>query len=143
MMRFVNKKEYWDIEDSGIMSGVLRRPTWHLKSIGDAVTYSFLHELKGKHIAEIGGAYSRLLPALAEHNSCYNIEPYEGVGGGPTTNMLSSNITNYWTYLGESGTVLKPEFFDVVFSISVLEHIETPKFEAFFEDHAGECGQMD
>ena len=74
MYRFVTKKEYWDIEDSGLLAQL--PPTnyaWHLKHIQDAVAYKYLHQLKGKTIAEAGGGSSRLLPALARHNSCYNI----------------------------------------------------------------------
>ncbi len=135
MFRFVTKKEYWAVENSGILAGVPRPRDWHLKSIQDAVAFSLLHRFRGKHIAEVGGGNSRILPALARHNACCNIEPFEGADGGPQANALPPEIANLRTYLGEHSPVLQPGVFDAVFSVSVLEHVPTPALPAFFQDN--------
>jgi hypothetical protein len=135
MLRFVTKKEYWDIEDSGIMNGLARPGNWHLKSIQDAVAYYYLHKLQGQHIAEVGGGNSRLLPALSVANTCYNIEPFEGVGGGPQTHQLSSNIIQIQLYLGKNSPDLPNDSMDAVFSVSVVEHVPTPELALFFQDN--------
>jgi len=81
MFRFVTKKEYWDIEDSGLLTQLAPANfVWHMKNIQDAAAYKYLHQFEGVAIAEVGGGHSRVLPALAHRNSCYNIEPFEGLG---------------------------------------------------------------
>lgn len=88
MFRFVTKKELWGFEDSGLAAQLPPTHIWHLKDIQDAMAYKYLHNLKNMRIAEVGGGNSRILPILARQNTCFNIEPFDGVGQGPKTNTL-------------------------------------------------------
>ncbi len=135
-MRFVTKREYWDLEDSGLLETLPCPAPWHLKTIQDAVAFSRLHMLRGKTIAEIGGGNSRLLPTLARQNHCVNIEKFEGCGAGPTENALPSEISVIDAYLGHTGALLAKETFDAAFSISVIEHVAPEDMEFFFHDNA-------
>jgi hypothetical protein len=101
----------------------------------DLAVYSHLRDAAGKHIAEIGAGHSRLLPALAKANTCVAVEKFEGRGGGPTTESPIPNVQTVSAYLGEKSPLLAAESFDVVFSISVVEHVGTAEeLAAFHED---------
>lgn len=135
MYRFVTKKELWAVEDSGLTAKLApSRESWSLKNIQDAVAYKHLQQFKGKTVAEVGGGDSRVLPTLARQNSCCNIEPFEGQGNGPTTNTLPSEIIKLKAYLGQTDLLIKDGKFDVLFSISVIEHVPEDKLESFFAD---------
>ena len=134
MYRFVTKKELWAIEDSGLTAQLPASSLWHLKDVQDALAYNYLRHFKGKVIAEVGGGNSRLLPILARQNSCYNIEPYGGVGQGPATCTLPPEIVNVKAYCGRTDLIIKDEAFDVLFSISVVEHVPHDELEPFFTD---------
>jgi len=85
MFRFVTKKDYWGISDLiGLAEIESKAKTpWHLKSIQDGIASSHLCDYSGKIVAEIGGGDSRLLPILARNNTCFNLEEFKGVAGGP------------------------------------------------------------
>ncbi len=83
MFDFIRKSLLWDAWDRGIHKEIGATGTFHLKTIQDLAVYSRLRELNGKTIAEIGGGNSRLLKRLAEKNTCFNVEKFEGAGGGP------------------------------------------------------------
>src|SRR5688572_10863334 len=101
----------------------------------DLAVYSHLRHGTGKHIAEIGAGHSRLLPALAKANTCVAVEKFEGKGGGPTEESPIPNVRTIPAYLGENDPLLVAESFDIVFSISVVEHVSTTEeLAAFHED---------
>jgi SAM-dependent methyltransferase len=135
MFRFVTKKEYWDIEDSGLLRDIVSHPRWHLKSIQDAIAYSILHNLRGKKIVEIGGGNPRILPALAQSNVCFNIDKFKGVGHGPTNDFPPSVIHIINAYLGETKDYIHDYMFDVSFSISVMEHVPFQALQSFLRDN--------
>lgn len=137
MFRFVTKKEYWDIEDSGIMKEIPGNACWHLKDIQDAVAYDNLRDCQYKYIAEVGGGGSRILPVLAKKNYCFNIDKFEGHNNGPVgipTSMQDIKVID--CYLGSTKDCIEDTFFDVVFSISVVEHIFEADLPGFFADNA-------
>jgi hypothetical protein len=137
MFRFVNKKEVWGIEDSGILENLPQLPYWSLKNIQDAVAYNYLRSYENGTIAEIGGGNSRLLQVLAKNNRCFNIDKFEGVGGGPKHSDLPAEISIVHAYLGkETKNIIENEVFDVVFSISVIEHIADCDLKDLFEESA-------
>lgn len=153
MFQFVTKKEYWDVVDSGILNEIKTETkffrclksvvkaireknnlTWHLKSIQDAIAYKYLYKYSNASIAEIGGGNSRLLPILARKNRCFNIDEFKGVGQGPTKEVSVKGITNILTFIGNSSDFISNEQFDVIFSVSVVEHVPDEQLSIFFED---------
>jgi SAM-dependent methyltransferase len=133
-LRFVTKQEYWDIEDVDTMAGVARPGVWHLKTVQDAVAYSYLHQMEGKAIGEIGGGRSRLLPQLAKVNECFNFEIFQGKDGGPDEEVEVAGVTNVKALVGQTEGVFPPARLDALFSVSVVEHIPTENLRSFFSD---------
>ena len=134
MLRFVTKKEYWDAESQGILDLMPKPKFWYLKTIQDVITLNQIKDLKGKNIAEIGGGESRVLPVLKAHNRCVNIDEFKGSGQGPTKKVSIDGIENIYVNVGEFSSQLADESFDVIFSISVIEHIASDKLYDFFQD---------
>ena len=96
--------------------------------------YAHLHRSEGLEIAEVGGGNSRLLGPLSSHNRCWNIDRFEGLGNGPTTASAIPEVSVLDAYLGDFDPALPAEFFDVVFSISVVEHVDTDRLDLFHQD---------
>ena len=148
MFDFIRKPLLWQAWDAGLDEEVLdigedrtRRQllsqnvhTFQLKSMQDLAVYVHLRDLSGKQIAEVGAGNSRLLPRRAQANTCVAVERYEGQGGGPTTASPIPGVHVVPVFLGESSPLLAAESFDVVFSISVVEHVPTEELAAFHED---------
>jgi SAM-dependent methyltransferase len=107
---------------------------FHLKSMQDLVVYSLLRSGSRRQIAEIGAGHSRVLPTLSKSNTCVAVEKFEGQGGGPTTKAPIPGVQIVRAFLGEHSRELKDESFDVVFSISVVEHVPTEGLAAFHSD---------
>lgn len=153
MFQFVTKKEYWDVVDSGILNKIKTETmfsrglksvvkairgknnlTWHLKSIQDAIAFKYLYKYSNVSIAEIGGGKSRVLPALVKNNTCFNIDAFKGVGRGHKKEIHLKGITNILSYVGDFSDSIIDEQFDVIYSISVVEHISNDKLNDFFKD---------
>ncbi|MDD5198563.1 MAG: methyltransferase domain-containing protein [Terrimicrobiaceae bacterium] len=138
MLKFITKREYWEIEDSGILEPIREsgKLPWHLKTIQDAVAFHTLRPFSGQRIAEVGGGASRLLPVIAATNDCVNIEPFRGVGNGPTREVTVRGVTNIHAMVGQYAPILEPSSFDIVYSVSVVEHVPQPQLADFFRDCA-------
>lgn len=134
MLRFITKEEYWCIEDSGILNELPKKIKWHLKSIQDAIAFNILRPLKNKTIAEIGGGDSRILPVIATKNKCYNIEEFKGLGGGPQQEIFIEGVRNINALIGQYSGKLQVNYFDYIFSISVIEHVHNNMLTDFFDD---------
>jgi hypothetical protein len=135
MLKFISKKEYWKAEDDGTVALLPPAPfAWHLKSIQDAVALSWLKEYKGKDIAEIGGGDSRVLHVLAKNNCLTNIDSFEGLGKGPTTKPITSSYQIIPCLVGTFDKRLKASSFDIVFSLSVVEHVPMEQLNEFHMD---------
>lgn len=109
---------------------------YELKGAQDMYIVGRLGEVSGKRILEIGGGNSRVINRLAANNECWNAEPYEGVGAGPQKPQKIENVTHAPVYLGQFSPNLQDNYFDYVFSISVVEHVPDNQLEAFFQDCA-------
>lgn len=48
---------------------------------------------------------------------------FQGEGGGPTDEQEVPGVRNISAYLGERSSELAPDSFDIIFSISVVEHV--------------------
>ena len=95
-----------------------------LKNYQDLLVFSFLvHNLpENAKILEVGGADSRILSYFKDKYECWNIDKLEGLGFG-MTDVKSRGYTLVKDYMGEFNKELKDEYFDLVFSISALEHV--------------------
>lgn len=134
MLRYVTKSRYWDILDKGIMEGISGTSKWHLKDIQDAVAYSYLYDHVNMDIAEIGAGHSRLLGELAKSNRCYAIDEYKGVGGGPKRRPAVNNVQFIDCVIGKSHLHIPDSSYDIVFSVSVVEHVPDQGLKGFFDD---------
>ena len=134
MFDFIRKDALFTAFDRGLPKKLKAAAPFHMKTTQDCVVYSFLEEATGLDIAEVGGGDSRLLKAIAAENRCVNIEPFEGNDGGPAKAVSIAGVKNIRALLGEDTSEIADESFDVVFSISVVEHIPFKQLDAFFDD---------
>lgn len=132
MFDIISKREFFRWWDQGLVD----KSTWTLKSIQDAWAYSELRGSKGLRICEVGGGIPRVLPKLAAANECWNIDKLEGLGNGPTEESKVGGIHRLDAYLGDFDPRLADESFDVVFSLSVLEHVPDDRYLDCFRDMA-------
>lgn len=129
MFDIIRKAEYFEC----LREGFAERHDHSLKGIQDGWVMARLAGEKGKRILEVGGGNSRVLPKLAG-NRLWNAEKFEGVGNGPTTANTLEGVTVIPTFMGEFSPEV-PEV-DIVFSISVIEHIPFEKYHDVFADMA-------
>jgi ubiquinone/menaquinone biosynthesis C-methylase UbiE len=106
--------------------------------VQDAFIMSRLKTIQGKRILEVGGGSPRVLKILAKENECWLVDKFEGVGRGPKDIPRIKPIKIVQGYMGEHLDVLPTRYFDIIFSISVVEHIPIERLEAFFRD----CGRV-
>lgn len=135
MFDFIRKKEVWQALDAGhLKPGGRHALSFQLKTMQDLFILNQLSRETGRVIGEIGGGASRVLPELARSNACYNIEPFEGADNGPRSEVNLPGVTNIRAVIGRSQDAVRAETFDILFSISVVEHVEDKDFETFFDD---------
>lgn len=99
--------------------------TCDLKAYQDLLVLSFIrHNIPaGSRVLEIGGGDSRVLRVLNKTYECWNLDKLEGIGNGPVK-VNSDNFRLVRDYIGTFCCEIPSDYFDFVFSISVLEHIE-------------------
>ncbi len=136
MLRFVVKSDIWSATSEAARARLKPELYWHLKNIQDAVAIERLIELRDATIGEIGGGDSRLLPLLARKNRCFNIDRFDGdpaAGMGP---RAVPNMPDVKAIIGFVGDPLDhpDDSFDLLFSVSVVEHVPVDKLDAFFTD---------
>jgi SAM-dependent methyltransferase len=136
VLRFVNKKELWKLYDSGVGDILGKAPfsSYQLKSAQDIIAMGALKDLSGKKIAEVGGGDSRLLPYLASANEVFNIDPSEGADNGPVRPAKQKGVQNILCNIGDSEHIIEDESYDMLFSISVVEHVNNDLLDSFFKD---------
>lgn len=130
MYDIITKEDYFSWLDQGF--GDKKNPS--LKNIQDAFILSILSKVRNKRIAEVGGGQSRVLEQLARNNECWNIDKLEGRGLGPRKYKTSAKVKLVRTYLGDFCSELPDDYFDYVFSISVLEHLSNEQLSPCFLD---------
>ncbi|GAB6094267.1 hypothetical protein JCM14469_05190 [Desulfatiferula olefinivorans] len=130
MFDIISKHDYFDWIDHGHC--VTKNTS--IKKVQDAFVLSVLSQEKGKKIAEIGGGQSRILELLSENNECWNIDPLEGSGHGPRDVDCGPNIKLIRANMGDFSREIPTDFFDYVFSISVVEHVPLDVVNDFFSD---------
>jgi hypothetical protein len=129
MLDVLRKAEYFE----HLTAGHATRKDHTLKGIQDGWVMAQLAGIQGKRLLEVGGGNSRVLPNL-KGNKLWNAEKFEGVGNGPTASAELDDVTVIPTFMGEFSPDV-PEV-DVVFSISVVEHIPFEKYKDAFADMA-------
>jgi len=98
--------------------------TCDLKVYQDLFVYSFIKENihKGAKILEIGGGESRIIRSLKEDFEFWNLDKIEGQGHGPTNIYSTDGFFLVRDNIGDFSVELPEDYFDLVFSISVVEH---------------------
>ena len=132
MYDFIRKKELFSWWDAGYCD----KKSWFLKGIQDAFIVSQLRTSTGLRICEIGGGNSRVLRRLAPKNTCVNVDKFEGGGNGPQDIDEIPGVETVRSYMGDFDSTLEDGSFDVVFSISVLEHVPDEALGDCFADMA-------
>jgi ubiquinone/menaquinone biosynthesis C-methylase UbiE len=104
----------------------------NLKVYQDLLVFAFIrdHISAGSRILDVGGGDSRILEYFASTYDCWNIDKLEGVGNGPKI-MREVPYRLVHDYMGSFNTELPDNYFDFVFSISALEHVQPQKNEVF------------
>ena len=97
-----------------------------LKTYQDLLAYAFIRDNvpAGSRLLEVGGGYSRVLGRLAAEYDCWNVDRFEGLGAGPTDEP-KADYRIVRDYMGTFNRELPDDHFDLVFSISVLEHVSS------------------
>jgi len=95
-----------------------------LKVYQDLLVFSFIKQniLAGSKILEVGGGNSRILKYFQEDYECWNIDKLEAAGHG----LIEIDTTGFRLisdYMGNFNEELPEGYFDLVFSISTLQHI--------------------
>ncbi|MDQ3021256.1 MAG: class I SAM-dependent methyltransferase [Bacteroidota bacterium] len=103
-----------------------------LKVYQDLFMYSYIkHNVeKGSKILDVGGGDSRILKHFNKDYECWNIDKLEGLGNGPT-DIKAPNIRLVYDYMGSFNPELPDNYFDLVFSISTLEHVPLDDLVAY------------
>lgn len=134
MFKLLKKASLWEAMDSGFIP---RNPiTYHLKYAQDVMAFKHLATAKGRVIGEVGADHSRVLPDLSLIGAdCYAIDVYDrSIGGGKVGAPTDGHYSFFNCLLGEeSRKIIPTDFFDTVFSISVVEHVSD------FSDFFSEC----
>ena len=86
--------------------------------------YSFIKDQvpKGARILEIGGGDSRVICALKNDYEFWNLDMLKGSGNGPTKINPADGFTLVKDNIGNFSTDLPDHYFDLICSISVVEH---------------------
>lgn len=133
MFSILSKSELFALFDQGIQNEIEVKGH-ELKASQDLAVYSKLRHLAGRKVGEIGGGKSRIIGALGRRNAAFNIEKFSGVAGGPSSEIFIDQVTNINAHVGDFSDLLPSDFFDALFSISVVEHIPNLALGAFLED---------
>ena len=121
MLDVITKKEFWEWLDSGLVPLENTR----LKTIQDGWIMSRLGTMQDAKICEMGGGYSRVLPLLSARNECWLVDSFDGTGLGPTHLPRFENVKLCQCNIGSMDPRIPDNYFDILFSISVIEHVES------------------
>ena len=99
--------------------------TCDLKVYQDLFMYTFIvnNIKKGSRLLEIGGGESRIILLLKQSYEIWNLDKLEGQGFGPKRLMDTSEFKLIKDFIGSFNKEIPDNYFDLVFSISTIEHI--------------------
>jgi 2-polyprenyl-3-methyl-5-hydroxy-6-metoxy-1,4-benzoquinol methylase len=140
MFEIICKQHYWSAIKDPVVSELLgqtNRRIVCLKHVQDAWILSLLAHSHGLRVLEAGGGFGRVLRTLKSHER-WNLEIPDGQGRSVRNKRLvmPQGIQLIHGYLGGFVREVPSEYYDVVYSISVIEHIPLSDIDAFFLDHA-------
>lgn len=150
MFDIITKKEFWlwSAAEGASRRSLARRVLarlgrlvnsthpYDLKTVEDAYILSQLGQARGLCLLEAGGGNSRVLRRLARDNECWLVDKFAGLGRGPTRPPHLPGVRIVQNYISKFDPALPDNYFDAVFSISVVEHVPLEEMEAFFTDCA-------
>jgi ubiquinone/menaquinone biosynthesis C-methylase UbiE len=125
------KKMKYDVELFGIE---VDPGNCDLKIYQDLLTFTFIKQNYDRPIKmlDVGGGTSRILEYFKKEHECWNIDKLEGVGNGPLgQDVQTEEIKFVYDYMGNFNKELPDNYFDLVFSISTLEHVPLNDTEAY------------
>ena len=95
-----------------------------LKTYQDLLVMRFIQDYipKGSRILDVGGGNSRMLKHFHKTYECWNLDKLEGIGNGPQA-VKDVPYKLVRAYMGDFSNELPENYFDLVFSISALEHV--------------------
>jgi len=98
--------------------------TCDLKVYQDLFVYSYIIDNlpRGSKILEIGGGESRVIEVLKNDYKFWNLDKLEGEGFGPKNIASSEGFIHIKDSIGNFSRNLPDNYFDLIFSISVIEH---------------------
>jgi len=139
MWAFLTKSEFIE----GMQTQPEQLDLQHLKYIQDTWTHGVLRREEASRVIEIGGGASRTLPPLRRRGiECWNADKLDGFANGPLDNssgiqsLRAAGIKIVRTFVGEYSNELPADYFDVAYSISVLEHLNAQQLVDCFRDAA-------
>lgn len=140
LLDMISKREYWDALDDPLVDARLsqtRREILDLKHVQDAWILSKCARITNNRILEIGGGFGRVLRTL-QGNERWNLDTVGGPGRtvSETKRRMPTEYTVVDAMMGEFSRELPSDYFDLVFSISVIEHVPMPANRSFWQDHA-------
>jgi len=105
-----------------------------LKVYQDMLMLAYVKQniLPGSKMLDVGGGASRILKYFANEMECWNIDKLEGVGNGPVDDQFDREGYRLVSdYMGNFNKELPNDYFDIVFSISTLEHVPLDDYESY------------
>lgn len=138
MLGYITKDQYfsWVEQYASMRTGYASASVHNLKDIQDHYALSRLSRPEKLRVLEVGGGDCRVLRGFSAHHECWNAERFLGDGLGPKQEIRLPGIRNVLVHLGEFSDQLPANYFDIVFSISVVEHIGNDNLSGFFRDVA-------
>lgn len=103
--------------------------TCDLKVYQDLLVYSYiLNNLpKGSRILEVGGGNSRVIDCLKDDYEFWNLDRLQGQGHGPKSISENEGFRLVKDFIGAFSEHLPENYFDLIYSISVVEHFPSDK----------------
>lgn len=137
MFDVIKKREYFAEMQNSEVFEFLKKSPHDLKRVQDAYIFNLLKDADGLAILEAGGGDSRLLKSFSHSNELWNLDEFKGRDGGPANIVEIPGVRTVVGRLGDFSAELPMDHFDVVFSVSVVEHLPTREsISAFFRDGA-------
>lgn len=135
-----SRQSHWSLFDGfdvELYGKKVNKDECNLKEYQDLFVFLFIkaHVSIGSSILDIGGGHSRILSYFSKTHTCCNIDKFEGLGDGPTL-LQDVAYKTVFDYMGNFSDELDDNSFDLVFSISALEHTpeDSDKFDDIIED---------